>query len=464
MRTVRSKAAAALVLSTTIGLAGCGGTPAQEKPSPGALQLRPVLAHGPSDCPVPTITENPSASAGTSLPAPNSSAPGPCVRLGAAVLAVSTVESVDLGRSPAGLVLVSVRLTVPEQVQYRRVVSHLQATQAMAWVALGQVLSLPTVDQLRQPRVMSGTVQVAGGLDGTDRRPQELARALQSPLHGVGATSTSATAGTTTVALSELAGSGLPVSAVSGHRVVRQISFDEGDLVIDPPRTAHALVTLGHAEKIVAAAMTASPGSYNPALVALGRVTLRHEAAGLPRYAGRLAWVALVGPQVGISCPGMMTGGSGPEAAPSVSVVILDAQSADAVLHYRSRGAGPCGGPAVGPTLERAAEVLSVPWTAMGEHAVAPGSSPFPPGAPVPPHQVDWVIRYTIPACGTQFDSGTYAFPPGTVTLYIDVTVPISAPARCAAARTITTTWGPESVDIGQARHGPVGIAGGAEL
>lgn len=213
--------------------------------------------------------------------------------------------------------------------------------------------------------------------------------------------------------------------------------------------------------------MTAAPGSYSPDAVALGRVTVSSAlTTGLPRYWNRLAWVGFVGPQPAVSCPPSPTPPPGASSGhqSSFRVVLFDAQSGAAALTYTSGGTGPCSTTVRGPTISRASEILSLPWKALGQHPVAPASLPFPPGASVPTDLVDWEIRYTIPRCGTQFDSGTYEFPAGTTSLYIDTEVPIDPPARCNSARSTTVSWGPESVTIGRVRHAPTGLASGPEL
>ena len=263
------------------------------------------------------------------------------------------------------------------------------------------------------------------------------------------------------------------MSAIANHRLVHTVRLDGGKLILGPPQNSDASISLNRAQRIVAEALTGSPGSYNPALVAVGRVTLNESTTGLPLYTNRLAWVALIGPQMAFSCLGSFSGESYATRPLSFDVVLLDAGSGGAVLQYRTRGVGLCGGTIEGPAVQRATEILSLPWTAIGQTPVTQQQIQrlVPPNAPnaasaaaTLKSAVNWVIRYTIPACGTQFDSGVYMINPTKPILYIDASVPISPPSHCSPARTVNTTWGPEDVGISQAGHAPVGLASGAAL
>lgn len=181
---MRCNAAALLVVAAVV-LAGCAGrpSPAPSRLPQEGLQLRPVEANRTPGCGPTNTALTPPPGGSVTLLMPNTSPPGPCVRLGPAVLAFATVKSVDLGESPAGRTLVAITLTQPELKQYRQVVRGLPQSREMAWVVLDQVLSLPAADELTQPGAMSGRIQVAGGLSAQDSRPEQIAQVLKSPLN-----------------------------------------------------------------------------------------------------------------------------------------------------------------------------------------------------------------------------------------------------------------------------------------
>lgn len=255
----------------------------------------------------------------------------------------------------------------------------------------------------------------------------------------------------------------LPAGTIVNGHVTRPIILDGGTLRIEPsPSALSPTVTLQQADSVVKAAQTYTPGTLDPADVGLGIVDLAASVSGgLPPYSNRFAWVAILGPQsqVAISCPGVTGGNSGP-ATPSAQVVLIDARTGADVLDYRSRGNGPCGGPITGPSVQRAQEVISIPWTGVGETPVSKQQlhQLFPPTANVPDRDVNWVIRYTVPRCATVRDSGVYdRTGPSQPILYVEVHVPISPPAACTPSKTVTQDFGPETVPISQAQHAPTG-------
>jgi hypothetical protein len=290
-----------------------------------------------------------------------------------------------------------------------------------------------------------------------------LAACATTPVHPVMPTSA-----TSIVPTDEPEGQ-MPTGAIAEHRIVQGVAIDGGDLVMLPAPGVTPTVSLTQAQNVVTEALTASPGTYDPSLVALGTVTLSPTLTdGLPTYRNRLAWVVLLGPQGPVSCPAAAPlAGSSPTipSPPSFTVVILAAMAGDDALTYRSRGSGACGGGVMAPSAQRADEVLSVPWTYEGQGPFPPGYNPPPPRPPgepgPPPIHTASLVRFTVPACGAMDDSGTYDYPTGITYLYIDVRVPIDPPADCPPAHTMTFPW---VGDVSSASHAPTGLASGPEL
>lgn len=245
--------------------------------------------------------------------------------------------------------------------------------------------------------------------------------------------------------------------AIAGHRFVRPFDVDGGGLRVAPPSDSQGLVSLARAAEVVRDAMTYDQGAFQPSGLGLGSVTITPGLTqGLPTYQDRLAWVAVIGPQVAISCP-LIASGEDSASPPAFKVLVMDARSGMATLVYRSRGTGPCGGPVSGPGVTRAMEIVSIPWVAVGDGP--PTSIPMPPGVTVPSLGYDWIIRYTLPACAEVFDSpGVFASDPDHPDLFMDVQRPIDPPAHCPPARSVTTSFGPERVPIRQVLHAPLGV------
>ena len=157
-----------------------------------AIQIRPVLATSASSCRAVNIRDNPNSLQIVSLPAPSGSLPGVpstngaaqangsqgCALLGLSVLNTSKISAVDLGRTEAGFVTVTVVMD-PADVARLRTATGTHSTQFYAVVALGQVLSYPTGSQLSTIGT-NGQFQVAGGLSTADARPNELGNALRT--------------------------------------------------------------------------------------------------------------------------------------------------------------------------------------------------------------------------------------------------------------------------------------------
>jgi hypothetical protein len=261
-----------------------------------------------------------------------------------------------------------------------------------------------------------------------------------------------------------LQGAVLPPGTIVGGRVARPIIIDGGTLTIDPaPTTMSPAVTLEQATALAKAAQTYASGASEAADIGFGVVDVATSLSnGLPSYRYRPAWVALWGPQTeaSVSCPGSANGSPTPP-TPTIQVVLIDSQTAGDVLDYRSRGSGPCAGQITGPSVQRAEENVSIPWTAVGETSVSQEQLHriFPPTANLPKSAVSWMIRYTIPRCASVPATGVYDTA-GTAhpVLYVQAQVPISPPSSCAPAKAVTQSFGPETVAINQVGHAPTGV------
>jgi hypothetical protein len=253
----------------------------------------------------------------------------------------------------------------------------------------------------------------------------------------------------------------LPSGTFMDRRVARPIAVDRGALRIDPPPMSQSpVVPFEQANAIVNAARSYDQGIVVPADIGFGIVYVNDAfSAGLPPYSGRSAWVAVLAPPPsgGADC---VAGGGAVE--PRAHVVIIDAETGDDVLDYQTRGTGPCGGIVNGPTVQRAQEITSLAWIGVGQRPVTAQQTQriFPPGVTVPAGAVNWVLRSTIPPCGSITASGV-DYPSGLSTLpalYVDAQVPIDQPSSCPPAKTVTTTLGPENTPISQVQHAPTGI------
>ncbi len=246
----------------------------------------------------------------------------------------------------------------------------------------------------------------------------------------------------------------VPVDEVAHHRVERSIVLDEGAFTAQPPGNARARVSLSHAESLMLAAYShvADATTYDPGLLSLGRVTLSlKQIAGLPVYQSRLAWIAFVqqftAPPCGASGGVPRSSSTSSDVSPFFYVMILDAQTGKAALEYQTEGTGDCGSSFGGPYLHRAKERLSVPWTLVSQQAAAPpGSLPT------------WVVRYTVPACGSLDRESGYLSSSGKAALLILLSVPLDPPPHCSPARTITRSW---PAFGGELDHAPTGITSG---
>lgn len=191
--------AAVVITGRGSGRSGPARTVGPTRTAPGllpqeTLQFRPVLATSEGSCRATDIREDPGSRQTVSIPAPSGPLPGVrnattaagttggrgCALLGPSVLSTSKVAAVELGRSPAGAVLVSVVMDGSD-VARLRAATRPHPARFYALVALGQVLSYPTGSQLSAIGP-TGQFQVAGGLSAKDPRPNELSGALRAQL------------------------------------------------------------------------------------------------------------------------------------------------------------------------------------------------------------------------------------------------------------------------------------------
>ncbi len=199
-RTKVSRAFVVAVKRLTVGVlivavsAACSSShhatlPGHVPDSIAALQFRRVLANVPGPCRRADPAKPLAAAATITLPAPNSDS-RPCLSLGPALTQITSALRVDESRSPAGRLLVTVTFRAVDIMALDRVVSRLKSTDKssalVAVVAIGQILSAPDLQELSQPDARAGRLQVAGGLDPGDSRPEQLAAALHAVLRTVG--------------------------------------------------------------------------------------------------------------------------------------------------------------------------------------------------------------------------------------------------------------------------------------
>lgn len=149
------------------------------------------------------------------------------------------------------------------------------------------------------------------------------------------------------------------VAHIVHHRYVRPFELDGRGLEVLPlPAAYHPVraIQVVEREAWATSLLYGSPSSF-----ALGVVTVTREARGVPAVRHLIAWVGLVREAGLLSCP-MESATPRRRALPSSgwdAVVIGDALRTPAV-YYQSAG-DPCG--PVWPTVvQRATEVLSVPW------------------------------------------------------------------------------------------------------
>jgi hypothetical protein len=288
-------------------------------------------------------------------------------------------------------------------------------------------------------------------MKGVRSRPLWLiAAALAGVLASMASTVGSASASVAPLRLSTTSQwKGLPPGVFSRGRVNRTLVIDGGELVITPPPPrAHAGISRSAATGDASGSTTATPGLVDPAGIALGVVRFASSLkASVRAPGGRLAWVGIVGPQLGASCaPRLGSTGQPAIYRPSFHVVVIWATGGSA-LSYTSKGTGVCGGSIRPPSLVGATRIISVPWWPVSSSEL-----------PSTPTRYIWRISYSVPICGVLFDSpGIFSIGPNAPTLFIQVTVPLIIPRGCKSQKVTTSDFGPESVPIDQAGHAPLG-------
>jgi hypothetical protein len=235
----------------------------------------------------------------------------------------------------------------------------------------------------------------------------------------------------------------LPAGTFVNGRVVRTVVIDGGMMVLSPPPpSSHSAVSRAGASAEAGASTTATPGVIDPAGTALGSV---HIAPALARTAKtrarQLAWVTVIGPQLGVSC--LATEGT---VEPSFHVLVIAASGSSASM-YTSRGTAPCGGAIRPPSLLSASKIESIRWLGLGSAEVSTS-----------PPKYNWTISYRVPTCGSVFDSPGIYFQQGIPSLFVEVTVPLISSPRCLKGRAVTAVFGPEDVPINAAQHAPLGV------
>ena len=235
----------------------------------------------------------------------------------------------------------------------------------------------------------------------------------------------------------------LPAGTFVNGRVMRTVVIDGGMMVLSPPPpSSHSAVSRAGASAEAAASTTATPGVIDPAGTALGSV---HFASALARTAKararRLAWVTVIGPQLGVSC--LATEGT---VEPSFRVLVIAASGSSASM-YTTRGTAPCGGAIGPPSLLSASKIESIRWQGLGSAEVSTS-----------PPKYNWTISFRVPTCGSVFDSPGIYFQQGIPTLFVQVSVPLISSPPCVKGRAVTAVFGPEDVPINAAQHAPLGV------
>lgn len=178
----------------SLALGSCASSTSSSTTSADPFQIRMVLSVDASGCRATNPKSVPPPQRSTVLFPPSSLLGPPCLKLGPALLTLSHVESVETGTSPGGPFL-SIRL-LPVDVSSFDALVHHAGDSSLAFVILGQVLSLNGPAQLAQPAALAGTIQIAG-MSPSDRLPTQIAEALHAKLVRVPGTSSSGTSTTT---------------------------------------------------------------------------------------------------------------------------------------------------------------------------------------------------------------------------------------------------------------------------
>lgn len=231
------------------------------------------------------------------------------------------------------------------------------------------------------------------------------------------------------------------VADVVSHRFVHPFELDGGGLrVLPPPPSYRSHRTVGSVEQEALA--TWQIGGL-PVPVGLGVVTITRHVHGIPVVRRLIAWIAL-GEESGIwSCGAFVRYPRHPLALPSpdwVAVVIGDAPHTPA-LYYQS-ASDHCG-PVVPTSVQRATEIVSVPWTL-----------------------VNGTVEADVPTCSTVYGSD-FSFTRISTTFQHLVLVTesndtsnsaIAVPRGCSRHQWLNLSADPEAGGVGPSTiHGPIG-------
>jgi hypothetical protein len=265
-----------------------------------------------------------------------------------------------------------------------------------------------------------------------------LAAALSSCLNSA------ITTGETSPSLSKQGAAGLPTEAsVREGRFVEPVQLDGGLLRVDP---APAGTTSSMSLTDAAAEIWASPavaGAMSGNVLGFGLVTTLRGASNVPMLTAAPAWIGFAWGGV-YHCPRQTANGS-PSSHPDLPssgyvAVVIGSSGAPPDLTYAARSSI-CGGPAMGPTIATATQVLSMPWHQVGAISTSGRLT----------------VRYTLPGCGRPFSLQASGDATST-TISADAIAPDEA-LPCPSPQTTTQT-----IDLaagalpGQLRHGPLGL------
>jgi hypothetical protein len=227
----------------------------------------------------------------------------------------------------------------------------------------------------------------------------------------------------------------LPPGTGAGDRLLRPVVIDGGQMGLAPAPAPAALDYSFALATTRAAAAESGIGRPQTGGVLLARVWI---ASDLSQYDGRLSFVAFT------SYEDMTSGGGMCE--PAMEVPVFDASSErDAVVFYDAPPSENRLCRAAAATTLPATELVSVPWiglaTERNQHQ---------------PQYFNWAVRFTIPACGGNFDE-RLSEPATTHTFGIVTTIPLD-PGTCRGPRTLTVWFGPQLTPLSRVVHQPVGI------
>ncbi len=267
----------------------------------------------------------------------------------------------------------------------------------------------------------------------------------------VGGVMVSACGNTATSSKAGLPGSG----SVSNTLYTQKVTV--GNLSISPSPQGNAKeksnISWSEAESIFKAA-SAVQGSHQVAIMGYGLATISSMTPpqGLPVITGTPAWIGITWGGTS-SCPDQSV--SSQKASPNTqlgqiytAVIIYGNSVSDSVV-YKNRGSLPCGGKAVGPTLEPLSVVESVNWQELGSSTSRKLS-----------------IRYNSSSCEKLFSSAVNGnMKTGNFQVLIEVVKPLDVSGCIADQKTTEVSLFPAGQrGIGdfpthiQVSHGPVGL------